>query len=1061
MKLLLTTISLLFCFNAVFSQKAISTVFDFKVEEGLEVKHMEPASDGGFYAAGFTMDTITFKNSIAGHSFSAKVSGDHNIFLLKVDKLGKPEWLRTMYTSNPDKLEFQYQHMHVDPLGNAHIMGYKEKKSTTDSFLIQQNDTSFIAHQNSGHFIAKYNAKGQLLKTTSVPLPRPVNKSNLYKVASDSHDNYFVAMHWDDEFEVGKHKFKQYNRPGTVTDRDIVVFKLTQKGDVPWADAFGGYAWFDNLENLVFDGNDGLYVLASTGKRMLFYDGKDSINGKLPGMGVLVKYNTKTGKRQWHTHEENRFLKGEIAVDKKGNVFMTGSINRGIITIDGKTYGTYNPTHFGAYISKYSAKGKLLWLSRHGCADGHPNDLPRAAAYVQINELKTDLGGNVYATGFFRDSIFLKNGDSYYNPEQTSFFSAFDTNGEYLAFDSLNYNIPARSMVVTDTGRVFFDFLYGKDVNVRGEKFTIGKPTARFGYSSAILTYGSLCNKVVLNSFTNTSHCKGSKVQLTALAPSFYPPKYSWFKDKKLIGTTASLKLNSFSASDTGMYQVVAHSKCGIDTSNAFKLGITAETAISGQPQSAAVCHKDTVSLTAAASGHNNKYQWYFNGNAVAGAMNNALIINQVGDLDTGQYQMIASGKCGTDSTQVVSVALLRNTGILTDLVSDSVCENTTATFNVVAKGDQLTYSWLFNGNAITNTGSTLSINNVTSSNAGSYQVEVSGTCGSKNSSLADLVVDAATSIAMLSNDTTLCEGDSLVLNANGSGVNLTYAWLQNGLSVQGAQSTFAINAAAQGDEGTWKAVAAGKCGTDTSTGVEIDVLEKPSQLSYLGSSKNFGCEGESLYVIGHVGQGDRQFSHWVDPNNSTVANGDTLWLPMVTVPQAGNYSYVAGNKCGVDSTTVPIYVDPIPLPSIQLTNGVFKTDSGYASYQWYKDSIAITGAASQSHTPTANGHYHVEVSTSIGCKGRSKAVYHTIVGGGQPFERHISIYPNPVNQKIMFSGIEGYHGRVMIYNQVGQTVESYNNDQLNQSVDVSRLKAGVYFVAFEGVSQRAQFVKL
>ena len=572
---LLLSFILCVCMAANGQNLKISTVYDAKVEGGMTFVDMEPSYDGGFYAAGFSHDTFKFDGSIAPHSYSGGIQVVENIFLMKFDEYGSEEWVRMIFSSNANNLEVKYHTMHVDQNGNAHITGEKYKTSKTDSFLFQSSKTKFVGEKDDGFFIAEYSKKGDLVKTTALPiylrLSSPFFKLN---TASDTNDNYYISAAFEHEIEIKNHKFKIPLKGKYTYDPDIVVFKLDDKGKVPWADVYGGFKWEDKIMSMVYDGNDGLLIMSTTGPRMLFYDQTDSISTRWQ-KGVVVKYNTTNGKREWHTYNEVRNVRGEMAVDKDGNVFMAGLGFQGLIDIDGKKYGTYDQERHVSYIAKYNPSGVLKWIVRHDFEEGPNTHKPYANGYAQINQLKTDVAGNVYATGFFRDSLFLENGKVLYDPENTSFFTSYNSEGKMLAFDTIKHNIPVRSLVVPDTGKVMFDFIYYKNMNLRGEPFGISSGS---NYSAAILTYGELCNELELNTFASGSHCLGSSASFKASAASFYPTNFQWYKDGNQLSSGEYLKIDSFSAINAGSYYVKGTNKCGTGKSKPFSLGFSQPT---------------------------------------------------------------------------------------------------------------------------------------------------------------------------------------------------------------------------------------------------------------------------------------------------------------------------------------------------------------------------------------------------------------------------------------------------------------------------------------------------
>jgi hypothetical protein len=73
----------------------------------------------------------------------------------------------------------------------------------------------------------------------------------------------------------------------------------------------------------------------------------------------------------------------------------------------------------------------------------------------------------------------------------------------------------------------------------------------------------------------------------------------------------------------------------------------------------------------------------------------------------------------------------------------------------------------------------------------------------------------------------------------------------------------------------------------------------------------------------------------------------------------------------GVTSNSISTTVDPAtPIITVNgdacFNKSILTTTSGLTSYVWYKDNVAVSGAISNSFTPTASGVYKVEVSNGI-----------------------------------------------------------------------------------------------
>ncbi|MEO5804790.1 MAG: immunoglobulin domain-containing protein [Verrucomicrobiota bacterium] len=129
----------------------------------------------------------------------------------------------------------------------------------------------------------------------------------------------------------------------------------------------------------------------------------------------------------------------------------------------------------------------------------------------------------------------------------------------------------------------------------------------------------------------------------------------------------------------------------------------------------------------------------------------------------------------GTSFADVVSTNSVFPPFITTQPQSQAVFEGATATFTVVAGGTPpLSYQWQFNGNNLTNvTGTSLSLSNVVSANAGNYSVIVSNAAEAVTSDFATLTVNFASALPGLS---------ILTYNTKGNGAT---NWTTNAPQVQ------------------------------------------------------------------------------------------------------------------------------------------------------------------------------------------------------------------------------------------------------------------------------------
>jgi hypothetical protein len=121
-------------------------------------------------------------------------------------------------------------------------------------------------------------------------------------------------------------------------------------------------------------------------------------------------------------------------------------------------------------------------------------------------------------------------------------------------------------------------------------------------------------------------------------------------------------------------------------------------------------------------------------------------------------------------------------------------------------------------------------------------------------------------------------------------------------------------------------------------------------------------------------------------------------------------------------------------------------------NYQWYKGGVKIDGAIGQTHRPTENGVYQVEITNAAGCSNLSAPFTFNSVGLDQlEFVESLKLYPNPTQgtlnmdlRLVKTSTIE-----VVILNLTGQVVHqetiSPTDIQVGRSYDLSGLANGMY----------------
>lgn len=162
---------------------------------------------------------------------------------------------------------------------------------------------------------------------------------------------------------------------------------------------------------------------------------------------------------------------------------------------------------------------------------------------------------------------------------------------------------------------------------------------------------------------------------------------------------------------------------------------------IVSQPQNRSVALGSTTFFSVVATGASPlSYQWFFNGNPVAGSISNTLTVVNVGTNSVGSYFAVVSNPFGSATSAVATLTLAPpGTNDLaprivspTVVVTSNLLVGSAVSFRVVASGlAPLSYQWYRNGTPVSGTnGDTLFLSNVQFGQEGTYYAVVRNSLG-------------------------------------------------------------------------------------------------------------------------------------------------------------------------------------------------------------------------------------------------------------------------------------------------------------------------------------------
>lgn len=368
-------------------------------------------------------------------------------------------------------------------------------------------------------------------------------------------------------------------------------------------------------------------------------------------------------------------------------------------------------------------------------------------------------------------------------------------------------------------------------------------------------------------------------------------------------------------------------------------------------------------------------------------------------------YVAVSNGICTVSDTITVAVS----PSLTVNLGSDTtICTGNSVILDAGHAGS--TYLW--------STGETTQTISVNTKDI--YTVAVTnGSCSGTGSRNIDVISSIPVS---LGNDTTICSGNTVILNAGYPGA--TYTW-SNGSTSQIITT---------GTAGTYS-VTVNKNGCTGQDDIQLATVVAPTTVD-IGNDTTL-CFGNSVTLdAGNPGSSYL----W-----STGATTQTI-----TVNASGFYSVsVSGCSITVPSNVINISLGNLSMPAIT-QSGIELICTDADTYQWYKDGRIIPGATGKKYKPRGYGKYSVVVtSTTNGCTAES-AVYFFVPNGDTYLgDIRIVVSPNPGNgqAKLIFSKLPPAPIKVTVYDRIGRRILFATMANTVNDLNLTPYAKGEYFV--------------
>lgn len=235
----------------------------------------------------------------------------------------------------------------------------------------------------------------------------------------------------------------------------------------------------------------------------------------------------------------------------------------------------------------------------------------------------------------------------------------------------------------------------------------------------------------------SNSLCPGGSLLLTSSAGS----SYVWNKNGSTI---SGANTQTYSATSTGSFTVDVTNATGCTTTSAAFV-VTPTVIANLTAPGTTLCPGGSLILT---SSSGSSYQWKSGGVNIPGANSQTYTATVAGNYAVA---VTTSGCSATSAIYVVTMNA--STAIVNHPANATICVPNTATFTVSATGSNLSYQWRKNGVAIPGATSSNFTSPSSFSDAGTYDVVVTGSCGSVTSNTAILTVNNCTALPAINDE--------------------------------------------------------------------------------------------------------------------------------------------------------------------------------------------------------------------------------------------------------------------------------------------------------------------
>lgn len=801
---------------------------------------------------------------------------------------------------------------------------------------------------------------------------------------------------------------------------DIFIIKYDNSGSVLWAKSLGGND--DDGSTVVKTDQDGNVFVCGIFRNTIDLDPNAGVENFISNgsTDVFILKLDPNGNFMWAKKFGGSTFDNVtgLAINLSNELFITGTFSTTVDFDPGTAQANLtNMVGTDAFVLKLDALGDFVWVK--GIL---------GLGYDRSTGIGIDNDNNIYVGGYFDDLLDLDPGA----PLNT--VNAYGYNDIYLIKLDPQGNFVWGNRIGNSDNNLLISMDVDHNGNVYGS-----------GYYFGSLDFDPGPNSYVLS---DQGYWDGFMFKLNA------DGEFQW---ANTIGGTDYAEVRNIRTNAAGQVFITGHF---YGTANFNDAGATYNLTSSGAGDDAFVASYNASGLML----------WAIKFGGSSNDSGEQLAVDDIGNVYSSGFYLdiidldpqagIANySSTGQEEVYIVKHGPCVNPGLLGTIAGvGTLCTAQSTNFSVTAIANATGYSWSVPAGWVINSGqNTNSISVTVGSNSGNVSVYATNACGSGPTSTFGVNINISPQIQITATPSNMiCSGQSVTLNSSGA---LSYSY-SNGVS-----NGLAFTPSTSGNYSVTGIDANGCSGTN-SINITVNALPNVGVQSIPGTTI---CAGQPLTLLG---TGAQTYTWNNGINNGVAFIPSTNQTYQVIGTDANGCSATATTSIVINSDAV-ITLQPINDTALVNTNAIFvvATTGAGTNFQWQLNSgtgfinLSNFGSYSGVNNDTLTisnvnltmDNYGYRCITSAGsCADTSDfsllkvteftqisslTTNPTLEAFPNPFTDHITLKVSPM----------GIGKQIRIYDTQGRILFHFTLEQNVESINLSDLNAGIYFVRMEG----------